>query len=161
MSSSAKISLGTPPRVWGKPDGVTTVSPFVGYTPTCVGKTPSKILITENIPGTPPRVWGKLNPTFQKRPFIRYTPTCVGKTHKVGGVVHTQAVHPHVCGENRIFLFPLQAPLGTPPRVCGKPPVGNIGTWGYRYTPTCVGKTVPSQLFLYEISVHPHVCGEN
>ncbi len=30
-----------------------------------------------------------------------------------------------------------------------------------RYTPTCVGKTIKSELFLATPKVHPHVRGEN
>jgi len=51
------------------------------------------------------------------------------------------AVHPHVCGENKIDSRFNGRGVGTPPRVWGKPSGPGSTPSADRYTPTCVGKT--------------------
>ena len=112
--------LGSPPRVWGK--HMLGVHRIVcdWFTPTCVGKTLSKLtnslcstvhphVCGENQPiherytgkvGSPPRVWGKQVMISNSDTPFRFTPTCVGKTFGGGVSRDVRLVHPHVCGEN-------------------------------------------------------------
>ena len=154
--------LGSPPRVWGRRDGV--------------GKA------RQLAPGSPPRVWGRRRaPTggtgspsvhphvcgegrttcASRAPRVRFTPTCVGKASseplklreahgsppRVWGrrqptrsICRTCPVHPHVCGEGGTSSDPQPAMHGSPPRV-----------WGRRS---------PDRSRWPRKSVHPHVCGE-
>ena len=132
---------GTPPRVWGKRNFPHRRIHYCRYTPTCVGKTLTRVVPADRTTvhphvcgenglifvrfvekeGTPPRVWGKLHLRSQGVHGVRYTPTCVGKTirHNLG-IGNTS---------------------GTPPRVWGKLVAVSECEYVIRYTPTCVGKT--------------------
>ena len=98
--ANTPITIGTPPRVWGKLPKFLLGNWLSRYTPTRVGKTqhpqymrrglqvhphacgenPTSPLLTSWGLGTPPRVWGKHSPFFIGGNFHRYTPTRVGKT---------------------------------------------------------------------------------
>ena len=92
--------LGSPPRVWGKPDQLARNAVTTRFTPTCVGKTyqldvrtialkvhphvcgENRVSDVPPVPvgGSPPRVWGK-HPTASLAILAcGFTPTCVGKT---------------------------------------------------------------------------------
>ncbi len=112
--------------------------------------------------GTPPRVWGKRKPGWMRLLTARYTPTCVGKTRTRRPGWRLSAVHPHVCGENRLTTAAVYFSVGTPPRVWGKRPARPARSQApNRYTPTCVGKTYFGIDECRHTLVHPHVCGEN
>ncbi len=66
-----------------------------------------------------------------------------------------------MCGENDLQHANLQYADGTPPRVWGKLNFARQRSQVIRYTPTCVGKTYSSIVFVCYTKVHPHVCGEN
>ena len=111
--------------------------------------------------GSPPRLWGKLEAQFIDRQGIRFTPTLVGKTCSHCEITRVATVHPHACGENFWVLgFPLR-PIGSPPRLWGKPGIASPIHQAARFTPTLVGKTFDSPNFLWHNEVHPHACGEN
>ncbi len=95
------VSLGSPPRVWGKLLGEIIAIRENRITPTCVGKTVSDWRPTYFYLGSPPRVWGKL--TFG---IILITPV-LGSPPRVWGKLAAGVAgsfiyqdHPHVCGEN-------------------------------------------------------------
>ena len=111
------------------------------YTPTCVGKTYYHPCHSYSHYGTPPRVWGK-----RRDDETRFLPV---------------AVHPHVCGENQFARQFDKAGHGTPPRVWGKRSRCMPRFMHFRYTPTCVGKTLTEKTPKQIRTVHPHVCGEN
>ena len=111
------------------------------FTPTCVGKTCTAREIWAKVTGSPPRVWGK-------RIVILWS-------------VIPLPVHPHVCGENFLFAGQGLGQGGSPPRVWGKLLHSHSPPPASRFTPTCVGKTLPESIEITRLSVHPHVCGEN
>ena len=70
-------------------------------------------------------------------------------------------VHPHVRGEDTFGPSGAAALRGSPPRAWGRlntpiPPRSNA-----RFTPTCVGKTLPAPVQVRLRPVHPHVRGED
>ena len=90
----------------------------------------------------------------------RFTPTCVGNTQTPGTPSVITPVHPHVCGEYASVVSAMPRYYGSPPRVWGIhlsifQQVGCV-----RFTPTCVGNTLPKSRGRVLSSVHPHVCGE-
>ena len=52
-------------------------------------------------------------------------------------------------------------PVGSPPRVWGKPAPTAIAPSRRRFTPTRVGKTSNPAVLILGETVHPHACGEN
>ena len=167
--------------MWGKQTIKIPRVALCRFTPTCVGKThcrnPSQGALAvhphvcgENhnavsrfctSDGSPPRVWGKRRHPRHPRRLHRFTPTCVGKTRLGGGRSCTLRVHPHVCGENGSVIWTEDNVPGSPPRVWGKQGTGESLYQYHRFTPTCVGKTLPIRGHLCRVEVHPHVCGEN
>jgi len=55
----------------------------------------------------------------------------------------------------------MSADDGSPPRVWGQQPPQDAIQIDRRFTPTCVGTTVPSGSPQAAPPVHPHVCGDN
>ncbi len=111
--------------------------------------------------GSPPRVWGQLH---QRRCTLcesRFTPTCVGTTSGCVDWAGATAVHPHVCGDNRVSREMLTAWGGSPPRVWGQRARGRRHSTRRRFTPTCVGTTINHAVDDRGCTVHPHVCGDN
>ena len=131
----------TPPRAWGRPHLQRTILVTTRNTPTCVGKTQTKLCVGErrqkhpHVRGedrgtpyrksarreTPPRAWGRPPPGSAARRAARNTPTCVGKTYKNA----EQWVNDQE----------------TPPRAWGRLSRTLTTGGGTRNTPTCVGKT--------------------
>ena len=99
-NSCTEKHMETPPRAWGRHGIRQVAAANIGNTPTCVGKTYLKKVLTTLIEKhphvrgedtwtvmlvlttgeTPPRAWGR--PFIRVKSFflIRNTPTCVGKT---------------------------------------------------------------------------------
>ena len=132
--------------------------------------------------GSSPRVWGTFpSPPFQKRPR-RFIPTCVGNIARRPSPAAASAVHPHVCGEHDFFagravcIFRFIPTCvgnmigvgkfrsvggGSSPRVWGTC-TDRRNHWARpRFIPTCVGNINDRRLFVIELPVHPHVCGEH
>ena len=152
---------GTPPHAWGKhrfrPGRVVDRR----YTPTCVGKTELETvrfrldrvhphMRGENCDsarpqfrqhGTPPHAWGKRLASESGRVF--------------------QPVHPHMRGENTRGKVGGVHYGGTPPHAWGKLSSLSGTVSGFRYTPTCVGKTCAAMRLSTFTPVHPHMRGEN
>ncbi len=176
------MSLGSPPRVWGKRRDAQRARNSFRFTPTRVGKTRVKPLLGGISPGSPPRVWGKHltgngaaralggSPprVWGKRPPVtisgrvgRFTPTRVGKTPFLyGRDLLYLPVHPHACGEN-VDPGLRSAPPPVHPHACGE----NGRTWRGRTVrcsvhPHACGENVALSLSIW-IPVHPHACGEN
>ena len=72
---------------------------------------------------------------------IGNTPTCVGKTARRMRHAARRRKHPHMRGEDLLFLFPTRFPI--------------------RNTPTCVGKTAVRAYFNAYRRKHPHMRGED
>jgi len=95
--------------------------------------------------GTPPHAWGKLQQIAINHSNSRYTPTCVGKTLRGASLGMVSEVHPHMRGENQPRLESEARQYGTPPHAWGKHTSSDEFSQADRYTPTCVGKTLPGQ----------------
>ena len=92
---------------------------------------------------------------------IRITPACAGKT-AAGPRTHIEhGDHPRVCGENRLVEGILAVPLGSPPRVRGKPEIAGEDVFVTGITPACAGKTSARSARGAARRDHPRVCGEN
>ena len=174
-------TVGSPPRVWGKPGGRRTEKRRYRFTPTRVGKTPPPAPAAPGAPvhphacgentfcrslkcdnaGSPPRVWGKPYLTKKCRLCPRFTPTRVGKTFRRTARRSARSVHPHACGENDTGKNPLDVLPGSPPRVWGKHMTIYRAPDRTRFTPTRVGKTCQRGDAGNLRAVHPHACGEN
>ena len=130
-------------------------------TPACAGKTTSVLPSTlpatdpprvcgENFQdlaaqyekaGSPPRVRGKLE--FYEYSLFRprITPACAGKTRAGLPACRVREDHPRVCGENFPLFVLCVFPIGSPPRVRGKPVKDWVVKEYGRITPACAGKT--------------------
>ena len=142
LSSTAliRLTIGSPPHVWGKPRMPSVVKSCSRITPTCVGKASSRLAITALLQdhphmcgessavsgmlimslGSPPHVWGKLRNLRPDLGQVRITPTCVGKA---GVTVHRFRLyedHPHMCGESSGICQRKCEIGGSPPHVWGK-----------------------------------------
>ncbi len=84
-----------------------------------------------------------------------------GKLQRSIAASQCLTVHPHMCGENVQNTNICWLTIGTPPHVWGKRRLDGIHQDDYRYTPTCVGKTMVKSTEWRAGTVHPHMCGEN
>ena len=116
----SSATVGSPPRVRGKPVFHEMPVRRSGITPACAGKTPrgrdsgvqSKDhprVCGENAPhlghtfsltGSPPRVRGKQGYSDSRLSEERITPACAGKTVFLKQRRERREDHPRVCGEN-------------------------------------------------------------
>ena len=152
---------GSPPRGWGKRQGLGPNVHRPRFTPTRVGKTRASSVAVSVFFGSPPRGWGKRLYVRRRRRAVRFTPTRVGKTRCVNPIREGQTVHPHAGGENSRFLHVQAATAGSPPRGWGKLAIVAVWQDAVRFTPTRVGKTWSPALRRGWYPVHPHAGGEN
>ncbi len=130
----------TPPRAWGRPHLQRTILVTTRNTPTCVGKTQTKLCVGErrqkhpHVRGedrgtpyrksarreTPPRAWGRRPDRGCERGLHGNTPTCVGKTRLPGGSKNACWKHPHVRGEDHMKAGSISGLSETPPRAWGR-----------------------------------------
>ena len=69
--------------------------------------------------------------------------------------------HPRACGENMKGGGAPDAIIGSPPRMRGKPHIGDVDKVFQRITPAHAGKT-PLSFSSHSLSTdHPRACGEN
>ena len=126
------------------------------------GEDPDRVSEVFSHRGSPPRAWGRLVSRPATTCTLRFTPTCVGKTTRRGSplrrpLVHPHVrgedfqksharprcpVHPHVRGEDNSPSHPRALRSGSPPRAWGRHEFLVGLRRGFRFTPTCVGKTV-------------------
>ena len=133
------------------------------FTPTCVGTTLKPLSETKDLkvhphvrgdnahlpafpgyaPGSPPRAWGQHDPELKAFFKVRFTPTCVGTTQNSQSQFRPCPVHPHVRGDNFLFLRGFGVSAGSPPRAWGQQRGRQAEILPIRFTPTCVGTTDP------------------
>ena len=92
--------------------------------------------------GSPPQVRGKPVRFIIYRKPKRITPAGAGKTLFVLLPLPFYQDHPRRCGENRFHKIYLQAIIGSPPQVRGKPSSGALADAAGGITPAGAGKTV-------------------
>ncbi len=130
----------TPPPAWGRHPSSKRYVPKLRNTPTCVGKTAQSLqsfaqprkhphLRGEDSPPsdacllpdeTPPPAWGR-PPRNEQLPLLSgNTPTCVGKTSLALNLPLLCRKHPHLRGEDVVFLRPTESAVETPPPAWGR-----------------------------------------
>ena len=112
--------FGSPPRAWGGQSRILAGLLAGRLTPTCVGRTPQKLVCEPLGPahphvrgedvnidakairlyGSPPRAWGGLIGRGAGAQCDRLTPTCVGRTTGRAARRSCGPAHPHVRGED-------------------------------------------------------------
>ena len=157
-----KISVGSSPRVRGKPDEDNEAWLRKGLIPACAGKTTgTTCLVTrsrahprvcgenndqvsdamDNL-GSSPRVRGKRPRIRRTTSFPRLIPACAGKTRFARARASEWRAHPRVCGENAAFVVAVVSGLGSSPRVRGKRWFIKNGLFDIGLIPACAGKTI-------------------
>ena len=112
--------------------------------------------------GSSPRVWGTRVCPHNAAIHHRFIPACVGNSTTPADSTLVGTVHPRVCGELTPTDLADARISGSSPRV-----------WGTRYRqrriseainmrfiPACVGNSIGQCHSLWDLSVHPRVCGE-
>ena len=139
-AKSICASLGSPPRMRGKPFADAFCEPIYGITPADAGKTPPRckllqhyrdhprgcgenyrpVRIQRRCRGSPPRMRGKPASGLHKAKEDRITPADAGKTAICLLTRIRPRDHPRGCGENGVTHLKLFTSLGSPPRMRGK-----------------------------------------
>ena len=175
------FSVGSSPRVRGKPRSSGIVSHASRLIPACAGKThlpglsrsastahPRACGENENVAGhddafqgSSPRVRGKQRVSCCVPSSCGLIPARAGKTpHGVGVGVERRA-HPRACGENAPAGRPSRGTSGSSPRGRGKLAEHVEGGLLDGLIPACAGKTGASRRCGSRARAHPRVCGEN
>ena len=172
---------GSPPRAWGRFDGVDENGQPIRFTPTRVGKmdpcsgTPrsdsvhphargedgGRVLWAAGVHGSPPRAWGRLRPGRMGDGALRFTPTRVGKIFIGSFDGSNLTVHPHARGEDSHSRGVKSTGAGSPPRAWGRLLAVPQSDVGVRFTPTRVGKMPSGSGCTRQTPVHPHARGED
>ena len=180
-TGQARPERETPPRAWGRRLRTARHERNGRNTPTCVGKTDSRVKleftlekhphvrgediskksIDDTHRETPPRAWGRHMDGDASLDDWRNTPTCVGKTRHSSSRGGKHWKHPHVRGEDISKKSIDDTHRETPPRAWGRHMDGDASLDDWRNTPTCVGKTFYQSQELFFNKKHPHVRGED
>ena len=175
-----EIRPGSSPRVWGTHLLIAHPPCTYRFIPTCVGNALRLCLWSGFAPvhphvcgerfkikrrpicwiGSSPRVWGTLSFLHVTPTYPRFIPTCVGNAYTEYYGAQSGAVHPHVCGERYCVQSTNAISPGSSPRVWGTHKKSYHQTGKARFIPTCVGNAEKHNAYLFECTVHPHVCGE-
>ena len=94
---------------------------------------------TEGQPGSSPRTWGTFFQAEIHPPYNWFIPTYVGNISGNGGILITNAVHPHVRGEHSGSQGPGAAASGSSPRTWGTSLSASHDINSFRFIPTYVG----------------------
>ncbi len=152
----------TPPRAWGGQDPPPSSKMLPPNTPTCVGRTASRIPAVKltgkhpHVRGedansihksvfaleTPPRAWGGLKALLAALLWAGNTPTCVGRTDRQETPRRQGWKHPHVRGEDPDTCASPDTSAETPPRAWGGRTCARQHGAAGGNTPTCVGRTL-------------------
>src|SRR5438876_24310 len=89
--------------------------------------------------GSPPHAWGRSKWSSRTDKQTRFTPTCVGTMSRSCWHRITEAVHPHMRGDDLLAGVVLSNNNGSPPHAWGR--CNSYTEWepNRRFTPTCVG----------------------
>ncbi len=181
VPADPRAGFGAPPRAWGGQVGDAVHVRLARSTPTCVGRTPGRLLalgsgaehphvrgedrsnrsMNAARAGAPPRAWGGRQgraPAHRRR---RSTPTCVGRTSRRSHPPTANAEHPHVRGEDALQDLNGGRAAGAPPRAWGGQRALTGSGAEQRSTPTCVGRTLRQRRKAGAATEHPHVRGED
>ena len=132
---------GSSPRLWGTLHKACHKECRIRFIPTPVGNSPLSLLVSSyltvhphacgelvllyllrlNQGGSSPRLWGTLLCRGSQMPCWRFIPTPVGNSRGICLMVEDEKVHPHACGELRVYVQRIQARNGSSPRLWGTP----------------------------------------
>ena len=110
--------------------------------------------------GSPPRMRGKDHGLQHIAPDAGITPACAGKRNSWAVHWTIQRDHPRMCGEKLVEAGRISQEEGSPPRMRGKGPAGQILVVSVGITPACAGKSANSSSSSGAPWDHPRVCGE-
>ena len=111
--------------------------------------------------GSSPRVRGKPRPGALLVVGAGLIPARAGKTSSSWPACYQASAHPRACGENALPWSCSEPPLGSSPRVRGKPCAGAGRVHLPRLIPARAGKTWSGVSQEMRRSAHPRACGEN
>ena len=181
LSQAAARSPGSSPRVRGKPRWRPDLRAPPRLIPARAGKTspgPRRCAVRGAHPracgensrapiesffnwGSSPRVRGKPRPGALLVVGAGLIPARAGKTSSSWPACYQASAHPRACGENALPWSCSEPPLGSSPRVRGKPCAGAGRVHLPRLIPARAGKTWSGVSQEMRRSAHPRACGEN
>ena len=153
---------GSPPRVRGKAERLQFMKNADRITPACAGKRYSNFrfdscckdhpcvcgekshrpLSSPFSLGSPPRMRGKGERIRSGTLAQGITPACAGKRNSWAVHWTIQRDHPRMCGEKLVEAGRISQEEGSPPRMRGKGPAGQILVVSVGITPARAGKSV-------------------
>ena len=174
-------TVGSSPRVRGKPDGIAEEVGDPRLIPARAGKTsiPGRAghpwgahprACGENVPswpamvryaGSSPRVRGKRRGVGAPLWRAGLIPARAGKTRGWHEASCAAAAHPRACGENGLGELLERAGDGSSPRVRGKQRGPRSSARDHGLIPARAGKTGQEDLLGDALGAHPRACGEN
>ena len=160
-SPMSPITLGSPPRMRGKPISGAALNPLLRITPAYAGKTHNVAKFVGRGKDHP-RVCGEnFDRNEYKKIYNRITPAYAGKTELAMEDGKKGEDHPRVCGENSVALWAWRGLAGSPPRMRGKRRETCHSLHVLGITPAYAGKTSSKRQICVIAGDHPRVCGEN
>ena len=180
-AACAVVSVGSSPRVRGKPvsepamtTGYRLIPARAGKTSACrarrprgrahpraCGENPVAALGGGGDPGSSPRVRGKQERKMGMLIIAGLIPARAGKTRSSTPAARPGPAHPRACGENSLRLRGSGEDPGSSPRVRGKRHRGRRRRTRPRLIPARAGKTFASCSSGAPTAAHPRACGEN
>ena len=181
MAFTVRSTMGSSPRVRGKPADGGSEGVEVRLIPARAGKTPSPhsaspgtrahpracgenektMIATEPALGSSPRVRGKLQLPGANPLPSRLIPARAGKTCRALSTASRPGAHPRACGENSSSSRARRRWWGSSPRVRGKLAARVDGEQVGRLIPARAGKTPRHYSTHIPSGAHPRASGEN
>ena len=178
---AAAVSVGSSPRVRGKPSMKSAAILAHGLIPARAGKTALRrwyrsaptahpracgenyptVIVTVPRQGSSPRVRGKRGGDDALAAAPGLIPARAGKTWPGASRSRPPRAHPRACGENRGERFADRRCDGSSPRVRGKRGRGTRRVGRSGLIPARAGKTVGVLAVRGSAEAHPRACGEN
>ena len=125
------------------------------------GEDPKLLLPCGMVPGSPPLARGRRMPSVKSSQTGRLTPACAGKTHRGRIAEKIIWAHPRLRGEDRDWMIPASASLGSPPLARGRPAPAIANKIHPGLTPACAGKTFCPCSRSTLLQAHPRLRGED
>ena len=153
--------FGSSPRMWGTRGNNRALNRIARFIPTHVGNTHDYTLDDQTTAvhphacgehrsvcgfvlvsnGSSPRMWGTLRRDSLQACVSRFIPTHVGNTAPPKWRTLILAVHPHACGEHKIWFILSRSMSGSSPRMWGTRQKVMGALLSKRFIPTHVGNT--------------------
>ena len=114
-----------------------------------------------SLSGSSPRIRGKRFPEPMPTAAPGLIPAHTGKTCRAPGTPLLSRAHPRAYGENESLAYDRNLPLGSSPRIRGKPKAAFSCTQAGGLIPAHTGKTLQKQGSGYGTGAHPRAYGEN